>query len=67
MSGGASEVWDAYWVPVRDRRGRATGKKTRIVYTADFVRGVDVYEVDLPGRDLSEEDEGGLPLPPLPV
>lgn len=67
VTGGASEVWDAYWVPQRDRRGRATGKKTEIVYTADFVRGVDVFEVDLPGRDLSEEDEGGLPLPvPLP-
>jgi len=67
VTGGASEVWDAYWVPQRDRSGRATGKKTEIVYTADFVRGVDVFEVDLPGRDLSEEDEGGLPLPvPLP-
>ena len=43
------------------------GKKTSIVYTADLVRGLDVFEVDLPGRDLSEVDEGGLPLPvPLP-
>jgi hypothetical protein len=40
----------------------ATSKKTNVVYTTDLVRGVDVYEVDLPGADLSEDD-GPLPLP----
>ena len=59
VTGGGTEVWDAYWVPVRDKRGRATTKKTNIVYTADLVRGVDVFEVDLPSKDLSG-DGGGL-------
>ena len=44
-TGGASEVWDAYWVPQRDRKGRTTGKKTNVIYTTDLVRGLDVYEV----------------------
>lgn len=48
FTGVASEVWDAYWVPERDASGRQTGRKTNIVYTADLVRGVDVFEVDLP-------------------
>ncbi|MGH2969270.1 MAG: LVIVD repeat-containing protein [Solirubrobacteraceae bacterium] len=61
VTGGASEVWDAYFVPQRNRKGVATGKKTNVVYTADLVRGVDVYEVDLPGADLSEDG----PLPPI--
>jgi hypothetical protein len=61
-TGGLSEVWDAYFVPQRDRRGVATSKKTNVVYTTDLVRGVDVYEVDLPGADLSEDD-APLPLP----
>jgi hypothetical protein len=59
VTGGATEVWDAYWVPQRDRRGVASTKKTNVVYTADLVRGLDVYEVDVPSRDLEEED-GGL-------
>jgi hypothetical protein len=59
VTGGGTEVWDAYWVPVRDKRGRATSKKTNIVYTADLVRGLDVFEVDLPSKDLSGDD-GGL-------
>lgn len=46
---GVSEVWDAYWVPVYNKNGTATGKKTNIVYTVDLVRGLDVYAVDLPG------------------
>ncbi len=50
FTGGASEVWDAYWVPKRDANGVATGKMTNIVYTADFVRGIDVLCVDLPGQ-----------------
>ena len=48
VTGGATEVWDAYWVPQRDRKGVASTNKTNIVYTTDLVRGVDVYEVDLP-------------------
>ena len=45
----ATEVWDAYWVPVRDAAGVAVpGQKTNLVYTADAVRGIDVYEVTLP-------------------
>ncbi|HEY3006093.1 MAG TPA: hypothetical protein VGJ44_27340 [Kribbellaceae bacterium] len=58
---GLSEVWDAYWVPVRNSQGIATGRKTNIVYTADLVRGLDVYTVDLPGSDTG----GGLPMPLL--
>jgi len=46
---GASEVWDAYWMPVYNKKGTATGKKTNIVYSVDLVRGLDVYTVDLPG------------------
>ncbi len=61
VTGGASEVWDAYWVPQRDRKGRTTGKKTNVVYTTDLVRGLDVYEVDLPGTEPQES-----PLPSLP-
>jgi hypothetical protein len=58
VTGGATEVWDAYWVPQRNAKGVAQGKKTNIVYTTDLVRGLDVYEVDVPSKDLSEE--GGL-------
>ena len=54
VTGGASEVWDAYWVPQRDRKGRATSTKTNIIYTTDLVRGLDVYEVDLPGTEPQE-------------
>lgn len=46
--GGASEVWDAYWVPTRDADGVTTGRHTNFAVTADFVRGLDVFEVDLP-------------------
>ncbi len=46
---GASEVWDAYWMPVYNKNGVATGKKTNLVYSVDLVRGLDVYAVDLPG------------------
>jgi hypothetical protein len=58
VTGGASEVWDAYWAPRRNAKGVAQAKKTNIVYTTDLVRGLDVYEVDVPGKDLSEG--GGL-------
>ncbi|MGH3369689.1 MAG: hypothetical protein ACRDPR_06790, partial [Nocardioidaceae bacterium] len=46
---GVSEVWDSYWVPVYNKNGVATGKKTNLAYSVDLVRGLDVYAVDLPG------------------
>ncbi len=49
VASGLSEVWDAYWVPQRNKHGVATADKTNIVYTVDAVRGLDVYTVDLPG------------------
>jgi hypothetical protein len=49
VTGGGTEVWDAYWVPQRDAAGVASpSQKRNIVYTTDLVRGLDVYEVDLP-------------------
>jgi hypothetical protein len=60
-TGGGTEVWDAYWVPQRDRKGRMTTKKTNIVYTTDLVRGLDVYEVDLPGTEPQESTLPSLP------
>ncbi len=47
---GASEVWDAYWVPKYDTFGRITHRRTSIVYAVDLVRGMDVYRVALPGE-----------------
>lgn len=47
---GASEVWDAYWVPERNKNGVVKGKKTDIVYTVDAVQGVQVWQVDLPAK-----------------
>ena len=64
VTGGATEVWDAYWVPQRDRRGVAQRTKTNIVYTTDLVRGLDVYQVDVPGTDLGETDDSLLDLLP---
>ena len=65
-TGVATQVWDAYWVPQRDAAGVAIpGQKTNIVYTADAVRGIEVYEVDL----ASAADDSGAPgasSPPLP-
>ena len=49
VASGLSEVWDAYWVPQRNKKGVAGASKTNIVYTVDAVRGLDVYTVDLPG------------------
>ncbi len=46
---GVSEVWDTYWVPVYNKNGVATGRKTNLAYSVDAVRGLDVYAVDLPG------------------
>ena len=48
-TGGATQVWDAYWVPERDAAGVVVpGRKTNLVYTADAVRGIEVFEVTLP-------------------
>jgi hypothetical protein len=48
-TGLVTEVWDAYWVPQRDAAGVAIpDKKTNLVYTADAVRGIEVFEVTLP-------------------
>jgi hypothetical protein len=66
VTGGATEVWDAYWVPERDRRGVAKRTKTNVVYTTDLVRGLDVYQVDVPSRDLHETDDSLLDSLPLP-
>jgi hypothetical protein len=49
VASGLSEVWDAYWVPQRNRNGQARTARTNVVYTVDAVRGLDVYTVDLPG------------------
>ncbi len=64
VTGGASEVWDAYWVPQRSASGVAQDKKSNLVYSTDLVRGLEVYEVDVPSKDLGEEPSG--PLPALP-
>jgi len=58
---GATEVWDAYWVPEYDETGRPTGQKTNLVYTADATRGIDVYEVDLPElTDAQKADKAAM-------
>jgi LPXTG-motif cell wall-anchored protein len=57
FTSGASEVWDAYFVPERDANGVDTGRSTNVVYTADLVRGMDVLTVTLP-------DVGGVAAPP---
>jgi hypothetical protein len=57
---GASEVWDSYWVPVYNKNGTATGKRTNIAYSVDLVRGLDVYAVDLPKQEAAGSSE--LPL-----
>jgi hypothetical protein len=67
---GVSEVWDSYWVPVYNKNGVATGKKTNLAYSIDLVRGLDVYAVDLPGggeptadEPTADEPTGGVELP----
>jgi len=52
---GASEVWDAMWLPVYDARGRQTGRKSNVVYSIDLARGLDVYVVDLPGDGVGTQ------------
>jgi hypothetical protein len=60
VASGLSEVWDAYWVPQRNKASVATASKTNIVYTVDAVRGLDVYTVDLPGSTTSTGLLGGV-------
>ena len=55
---GASQVWDAMWVPVYDRRGDQTGASSNVVISVDLVRGLDVYSVDVPG-----DGRGSNPYP----
>ncbi|HEU4481191.1 MAG TPA: hypothetical protein VFS18_04840, partial [Actinomycetota bacterium] len=60
------ETWAAYWVPSRNKKGKATGKPSNIVYTADAVRGVDILEVELPGKSAKKTRAVTAPtLPPL--
>jgi hypothetical protein len=54
---GASEVWDALWLPVY-RKGRMTSRQSNVVYSIDLVRGLDVYVVDVPGDGI-----GATPTP----
>ncbi|MDP3967034.1 MAG: hypothetical protein Q8Q02_02040 [Nocardioides sp.] len=56
---GVSEVWDTYWVPVYNKKGIATGKRSNIAYSVDLVRGLDVYQVDLP-KSRTSPSEGGV-------
>ncbi|WP_372727858.1 hypothetical protein [Nocardioides sp.] len=50
---GASEVWDSMWVPIYNAQGKQTRRVSNIVYSIDLVRGLDVYAVDLPGKNHS--------------
>lgn len=64
FTGGASEVWDAYWVPARNADGtaKANREKTNIVYTADAVRGLDVFEVkDMPKAIETAKPDASTP------
>ncbi|QIK66492.1 hypothetical protein G7072_09130 [Nocardioides sp. HDW12B] len=62
---GASEVWDAMWVPVYEN-GRQTKRRTDVVYAIDLVRGLDVYDVRVPGErapaGAAGDDSAALPL-----
>ncbi len=60
---GASEVWDAMWVPVYEN-GRMTKRRTDIVYSIDLARGLDVYDVRLPGEQAraASDSDASIPL-----
>ena len=64
---GASEVWDAMWLPRYNKAGQRTDDHTNIAYSIDLVRGLDVYEVDLPGRESTVRSGGTPSLAGLPV
>jgi len=53
---GVGQTWDAYWVPKRDDEGNALRPKTDILYSVDLVRGLDVYQVDLPSKRATNPD-----------
>ncbi len=54
---GVAQVWDAYWLPLRDAKGVVLpGRKSNLIYTVDAVRGVDVLRVDLPGSAILPAD-----------
>ena len=60
FTGGATEVWDAYWAPQRDTKGAVVpGKKTNLVYTVDAVQGVGVFEVSGMPADLPVTGDDG--------
>ena len=71
FTGGATEVWDAYWAPQRDGKGAVVpGKRTNLVYTVDAVQGVGVFEVSNMPPDLptaGDESRGTFPAPPSTV
>jgi hypothetical protein len=64
---GASEVWDAMWLPEYNKAGHRTGEHTNIAYSIDLVRGLDVYEVDLPGEEVTVRTLTGSTLAGLPL
>ncbi len=67
VTGLATQVWDAYWVPQRDAAGVAIpGQKTNLVYTADAVRGIEVYEVTLPAKTAAPPVVQPPAAPPVP-
>ena len=51
---GGGQTWDAYWVPKRDAAGNALRPKTNILYSVDLVRGLDVYQVDMPSKRATD-------------
>ena len=55
---GASEVWDALWVPKYGADGFQTGGKTNVVYSVDLAQGINVFSVDLPGKRFGLEPAG---------
>ncbi len=59
---GASEVWDSYWMPVYNKAGKMTSKKTNLAYSVDLARGIDVYRVDLPGTAWDTSAASVAPL-----
>lgn len=59
----ATEIWDAYFVPLRNSNGRPTGKVSNVVYAVDTVVGVHVLELAVPSSgggpapDIGERDD----------
>ena len=60
FTGGATNVWDAYWAPERDAAGVAIpGRKSNLVYTVDVTKGVEVFEVANLPADLPVTGDAG--------